>query len=107
MLILAARLRALRLQKKITQKTVADQLNVHKSLISAYENGGRSPSYRMLCKIADYYGTTTDYLLGRTNNRSESFQVLNNSATISDQDQQLAAALIQLIHQYQDNNRDN
>ena len=62
----AERLLKLRLQKKATQLEVARQIGVHKSSISAYEVGRRMPTSDQLCKLADFYNTTTDYLLGRT-----------------------------------------
>ena len=62
----AERLLKLRLQKKATQLEVARQIGVHKSSISAYEVGRRMPTSDQLCKLPDFYNTTTDYLLGRT-----------------------------------------
>ena len=36
-----------------------------KSTYASYEYGAREPNYDMLCKLADYFNVTTDYLLGR------------------------------------------
>lgn len=62
----AERLLKLRLEKQATQSEVARQIGVHKSSVSAYEVGRRMPTSDQLCKLADFYNTTTDYLLGRT-----------------------------------------
>lgn len=59
-----SRLRLLRQAKHITQKQLADQLRLTKSVISAYETDLRLPSYDILIKISAIFGVTTDYLLG-------------------------------------------
>ena len=48
----------------MTLKDVACRVGVSKSIISAYENGSRRPSYEMLIKLARLFNVTTDYLLG-------------------------------------------
>jgi len=58
------RLKELRLKNGKKQSDIADFLNVSMQSYSAYENG-REPNYTLLCKLADYYNVTTDYLLGR------------------------------------------
>lgn len=59
-----SRLRMLRQAKNITQKQLADQLRLTKSVISAYETDLRLPSYDILIKLSAIFGVTTDYLLG-------------------------------------------
>lgn len=80
-------LRQLRTEKEIGQKEVALRLNVSVATISNYENNVHAPDYAMLCRLADYYGVTTDYLLGRTTYRSDP-KILNrrisNEYTITD-----------------------
>ncbi len=56
----------LRAERDIGQKEVATYLKVSIATISNYENNVHSPDYAMLCRLADYYGVTTYYLLGRT-----------------------------------------
>lgn len=58
------RIRALRLQKKMTQAELANKLGVTKSVISAYETGLRMPSYDILIQMARIFKVSTDYLLG-------------------------------------------
>ena len=58
------RLRVLRQAKGLTQKQLALQLGLSKSIVSSYENGFRYPSFEVLVKIASVFSTTTDYLLG-------------------------------------------
>lgn len=56
----------LALCKKIDKKpsTVAFELGINKSNVSNWKNNGYTPRGEALNKIADYFGVTTDYLLG-------------------------------------------
>ena len=56
----------LRREKKISQRTVADDLGVSQALLSQYENGLREPGLSFVVRAADYYGVSCDYLLGRS-----------------------------------------
>ncbi len=60
------RLLLLRREKGLCQKDLAEYLHVSVSTISNYENGINHPDLHTLCCIADYFGVSTDYLLGRT-----------------------------------------
>lgn len=62
-------LAALRKERKLGQKELAALLNLSVSTISNYEKGVHDPDLDTLCKLADFYGVTTDYLLGRTDCR--------------------------------------
>lgn len=64
MVNLGKKLRALRTAKGMTQEQLAKRLGLTKSVISAYENAARYPSYDILVRIAAIFGVTTDYLLG-------------------------------------------
>ena len=63
------RIKDLREENFWTQKYVAAQLNVSQRTYSHYENGSRSLPVDVLCRIADFYEVSTDYLLGRTDQR--------------------------------------
>ncbi len=45
-------------------------MGVNKNAISTYENGTREPSLGMLVRLATLYRVSTDYLLGKSNNRT-------------------------------------
>ncbi len=62
-------LKSLRLQCNMTQAQLAHKLGVTKSVVSAYENGLRMPSYDILISISKFFKVTTDYLLGLENKR--------------------------------------
>ncbi len=56
----------LRLQYGYTQKFVADNLNVKQNTYSQYETGAREISIDILIALANLYNTSTDYILGLT-----------------------------------------
>jgi len=60
------RLRRLRNDKKLTQTELGNIINVTKVSISDYESGDRTPDTDNLRRLADFFGVTSDYLLGRT-----------------------------------------
>ena len=59
-------IKLLRIQKGLNQVELAKALSVTKQCVSNWENDNVLPSVEMLIKIADYFGVTTDFLLGRT-----------------------------------------
>ena len=63
-----ARLKDLREDKNLTQQQVSDLLGIQQTVYSRYERGAQDIPMRHLLVLADYYRTSTDYLLGRTNN---------------------------------------
>lgn len=63
-----ARLKDLREDKNLTQQQVSDLLGIQQTVYSRYERGAQDIPVRHLLVLADYYHTSTDYLLGRTDN---------------------------------------
>lgn len=59
----------LRKEKEVGQKELAAFLKMSVGTVSNYEKGVHSPDLSTLCKLADYFQVTTDYLLGRTSYR--------------------------------------
>ncbi len=58
-------LKILRIQKKLSQEDIANYLNISRQAYCRYENNQREISLDTLCKLADFYNETTDYILGR------------------------------------------
>ena len=58
-------IKRLRIQNGLNQVELAKKLNVTKQCISNWENDNILPSVTMLVQLADFFGVTTDYLLGR------------------------------------------
>lgn len=63
------RLRDLREDSDITQSQIASVLNIKQNTYSQYENEKRQMPLELLWKLADYYNTSIDYLVGRTNTK--------------------------------------
>lgn len=59
-------LRLLRVQRGITLLQLGHIVGVGEAAISLYETGKRQPNNETLSKLADYFGVSVDYLLGRT-----------------------------------------
>ncbi|WP_303985183.1 helix-turn-helix domain-containing protein [Niallia circulans] len=66
--MLSKRIKSVRKDKGLTQEELAKRLKTTKGTISNYENGHSTPSNVMLKDLADVLNTTTDFLLGRTEN---------------------------------------
>ena len=64
------RIKLLREEDKLTQIQLAKILGVKSQTISNYEAGEREPSYEVLIKLADHFNVSTDYLLGRIDNKN-------------------------------------
>ena len=82
-------LRTLRRKEDMTQAELARKLDVTQSVISAYENGLRLPSYDILIHISRIFHVSTDYLLGL-----ERRQEIDLSGLTEEE----ITALLQLIH---------
>lgn len=60
------RIKALREDHDRRQQELADYLHLTRSGYSNYENGIREVPLEVLSALADYYHTSVDYLIGRT-----------------------------------------
>ena len=63
------RIRDLREDRDLKQKDLADLLKVHQTTYSDYELGRLNIPISALHALADFYGVSIDYLLGRTNEK--------------------------------------
>lgn len=103
------RLKQCRIDAKYSQKAVAISIGVATPTVSMYESGTKTPSLDKLARLADLYGTTVDYLIGRVDQAGEPLrrdppmpadarQLLDNYSSLSPQGkeyirQQMAMAL--------------
>lgn len=99
-------LKEIRNKKGLLQIKVAMDLNVTQETISSYETGRILPSSDMLINLANYYNTSIDYLLCRTdydlpinsikpnNITDKDFNILNKINKLSDIDKQKIEAYI-------------
>lgn len=69
------RLKDLRTGKNISREMLAEYVGMSWHLIAKWETGKRDPDTEMVIKLAEYFGVTTDYLLGKVDNPKA--QVIN------------------------------
>ena len=55
----------LRIIKDITQQQLADALQIPRSTLAHYESGRNEMNYDLLCRMADFFGVSVDYILCR------------------------------------------
>ncbi len=67
---LGSKIKELRLENNMLQKELAAHLQVSTGTVCNYEKNTHFPDGDALCKIADLFGVSIDYLMGRTNFRS-------------------------------------
>lgn len=60
----AQRLRELRIEKDLSQKELADVLDISNRTISMYETGNSEPNVDILVKLSKFFEVTSDYLVG-------------------------------------------
>ncbi len=74
------RLLLLRKERGETQTDVSRLTGKSRSTIQGYETEGKEPPYDVLCLLADHYGVTTDFLLGRSESRTTDDAVFVNDS---------------------------
>ena len=60
------RLKELRKERKVPQQTLADLVGIKIRGYQLYESETTEPNIKSLIALADFYGVTIDYLVGRT-----------------------------------------
>ncbi len=76
MLDISDTLKTIRKKNGYTLRTVADSIGIAVRTYQNYEYGLREISAETLSKLADFYGVTTDYLLGRDTGEPEAIEKL-------------------------------
>lgn len=62
------RIKELRLEKKVTQKEIAEGIGVSSVSVQRFEYGSVRPSLDTLIALADFFDVSLDYLVGRSDN---------------------------------------
>ena len=88
---LPEKLESLRKQYGLSQREAASRLGISTSVISAYENGERTPSTENLLALSYLYKCSTDYLLGK---ESEPPKIILNTDKLSQKQLQILSDLI-------------
>ena len=63
------RIQDLRVDSDLSQRQISEIIHVSQRSYSHYETGTRGIPIEMLIRLADYYDTSIDYLVGRTNKK--------------------------------------
>ena len=66
------RLKILRKEHKLRQADMAELLGICRTAYTKYETGDIAPPVENLTKLADYFGVTVDYIIGKSNSRTGS-----------------------------------
>lgn len=66
MSVIGERIKELRLEKKVTQKEIAEGIGVSPVSVQRFEYGSVRPSLDTLIALADYFDVSLDYLVGRS-----------------------------------------
>lgn len=71
-------IKELRTEKQISQKDLAKHFHVAQSTISSWEKGARDPDTATVAALAAFFGVSTDYLLEKTDIRSDTRTTLDD-----------------------------
>ena len=69
MIKLAERLRMIRKERGLTQEEASKEINISLNSYCRYERNEREPTAPILVQMADFYGVSLDYLVGRSEER--------------------------------------
>jgi len=72
-------LSSLRREKGLSQRNAAAELGISQALLSHYENGAREPKLEFVVKACNYYDVSADYILGRSDVRTDESKELKKS----------------------------
>lgn len=82
------KLKALRQERGITQKQLADSMGLVTASISSYETGGNYPSAEVIIKLCKFFNVSSDYMLGLNDTRKF------NMTDLTDEQYQTITSLI-------------
>ena len=85
---LGMKIKALRQEKSITQKNLADFLEIAPATVSAYETGSNYPSVDIVIKLCKFFNVSADYLLGLSDKKEF------NMTDLTDEQYQAITSLI-------------
>lgn len=84
-------------ERRVSQEKLANALGVKRQTVSLYKTGQSSPNVEQLCKIADYFSVSTDYLLGKAKEPTQD-QTLQSVCKYTG----LSSFAIDFLHRYAD-----
>jgi len=90
-------LKKLRDKKGLSQTQLANKLHVAQNTVSNWETGNREPDWEMMSVIANFFGVTMDFLLGRTETKNTSF-VAETKGTFSIAETNEVDEILEALH---------
>ena len=100
----ALRLKELREKKGLSQKAFSAKLGVSQSTVGMWESQKREPNFETTEKIANFFGVSTDYLLGRTDepkpvdlDKDVRFALYSESEELTDDDKQAVLDFVRFL----------
>lgn len=94
---LSIKLKALRTSQNLSQSDVAKKLKISPSIVSGYETGERTPSTENLLALSYLYKCSTDYLLGKSNEKPS--VILDTDGLSAEQIQALQTLIKTMKHE--------
>lgn len=91
------KLKALRMKRGVTIVKLCEQLQMNHNTYAKYERNERDVSTKTLCKLADFYGVTTDYLLDRENSKDNESQNPITQLSDIEMEQKFLKAYFELV----------
>ncbi|MCQ4972427.1 MULTISPECIES: helix-turn-helix domain-containing protein [Lactococcus] len=88
------KLRALRMEKKLTQNDLAARLGIVGASVSSYEKSKQYPSVEVLIQLCQIFDVSADYLLGLSDDKNF------NTSTLTDEQLQIVLRLINEFEQF-------
>ncbi len=70
-------IKILRVEKNLSQEELGKAVHVTQTMISQWEKGKKEPGREVAAALADFFGVSLDYLLGRTADRNNSYFASN------------------------------
>ena len=70
-------IKILRIEKSLSQEELGKIVHVSQTAVSQWEKEKKSPDRKTAAELADFFGVSLDYLLGRTNDRNNSYFASN------------------------------
>lgn len=89
--------------RKLTMKDVAEGIGMKPDTYRNYESGRLEPNLSTLTKIADFYGVSTDYLLGRDTSEKPAIDLLAAQFDMNALEQEIIKGYLDLPESMRDN----
>lgn len=88
------RLIGLRTIKGVSQDTVAEACNISRVALSRYENGSRMPRIEISSRLAEYYGVSVDFLLGKEEQEQKPVRLPESASPFGPETQRIMDELV-------------